>query len=202
MTLLFESLTRRIPTAPNQLLLLLLIFITGFSGAISGAYAQDPNRYLLSPGDTLQISVWKDDALNREVLILPDGKISFPLVGFIDTTGKSASELQEVLTTNLKKFVSDPVVTIAVNNVNGNRIYIIGKVARPGEYPVARPVDVLQALSLAGGLNPFANEDNILVIRRTKEKSEKIGFEYSEVSKGRNLESNILLKSGDIVVVP
>ena len=158
--------------------------------------------YLLNPGDELSISVWKDEALNRRVLVLPDGKISFPLVGFLDTKGKTASKVQELVAEKLTKFISNPVVTIAVTNVNGNRIFVIGKVRTPGQYPVSGPVDVMQALSLAGGLNSFAAGDDIRILRRSGKAQQAIRFEYSSVSKGSDLDSNIILKSGDAVVVP
>lgn len=185
-----------------------LFIATGNLSAQEPAPAQQPASaqlpgYLLNPGDVLQIAVWKDDALSRTVLVLPDGKISFPLVGFLDAAGKTAEDVQKVVTEKLAAFVTSPVVTISVTSVPGNRIYVIGKVKVPGSYPVTSEVDVMQALSLAGGLTPFAAEDAIQILRRENGKQRAIRFEYSEVSEGKKLEEmNIPLKSGDVVVVP
>jgi polysaccharide export outer membrane protein len=170
--------------------------------ALTGGRAFAQSAYLLNPGDTLQISVWKEPDLQREVLILPDSQISFPLVGFIDTAGKTAADVQVEITKRLGKYISNPVVTVSVANVNGNRIYVIGKVKQPGEYVVERFVDVMQALSLAGGLTPFASADDIRILRRTPKGQTAIAFEYSDVSDGEKLQTNIILHSGDIVVVP
>ena len=156
----------------------------------------------MNPGDQLEISVWKDEALQKQVLVLPDGKISFPLVGFIDTSGKSAEDVQKIITDKLGEFISNPVVTVSVVNVTGNLIYVIGKVNNPGVFPIQKPIDVIQALSLGGGLNTFADEDEILVLRRTDEGQKAFQFKYSDVSSGHDLSSNILLQSGDTVVVP
>lgn len=166
------------------------------------AQAQENNNYILNPGDVLEISVWKDEALQKQVLVLPDGKISFPLVGFIDTKGKSAEDVQKIVSEKLTEYISNPVVTVSVTSVGGNLIYVIGKVNNPGVFPIQQPTDVMQALSLGGGLNSFADEDDILILRRTEKGQITIPFEYSEVSEGKKLETNILLKSGDIVVVP
>ena len=117
--------------------------------ATSGLPAYAQSGYLLNPGDKLLVSVWKEEDLQREVLILPDSQISFPLVGFINTSGKTAADVQAEIAKRLEKFISNPVVTVSVVNVNGNRIYVIGKVKQPGEYVVERLVDVMQALSLA-----------------------------------------------------
>lgn len=159
-------------------------------------------RYLLNPGDMMEVSVWKDEALQRQVLVLPDGKISFPLVGFVQTNGKSTEDIQKIITERLAEFISNPVVTVSVTAVAGNRIYIIGKVKNPGVFPMDRPLDVMQALSLSGGLNTFADDNDILILRRTAESQKVFKFDYSEVANGHDLETNILLQSGDIIVVP
>ncbi len=158
--------------------------------------------YILQPGDVLQIAVWKETDLTSEVLIRPDGGISFPLAGELHAAGGTVAELTSMLEKRVRKYEPDAVVTVVVKAVAGNRVYVIGKVARPGDFPLNRPTDVMQALSLAGGATPFANTDGIRILRRAGNHEASIGFRYSEVERGRRLDQNILLQSGDTVVVP
>ncbi|MCB1763154.1 MAG: polysaccharide biosynthesis/export family protein [Gammaproteobacteria bacterium] len=157
--------------------------------------------YKLQPGDILQISVWKEPDLERDVLVTPDGTISFPLVGSVDAGKLSIEELSGAIAAKLEKFIPEPVVTVSLKQMLGNRIYVLGKVNKPGEFVVNRNVDVLQALSMAGGLNPFADGDAIQVLRRQNGKQSTMGFSYSAVEKG-NLEQNRLLFPGDVILVP
>lgn len=159
-------------------------------------------EYRLNPGDVLEISVWKEEALQREVLVLPDGTLAFPLAGHVDAAGKTPSQIQGQVAARLEEYIPDPVVTVSVRSVSGNKVYVIGKVANPGAYVMAGPLDVMQALSLAGGLVTFADEDGIRVLRRNGEAQTAIPFAYNDVKRGRGLESNIVLERGDIVVVP
>jgi polysaccharide export outer membrane protein len=170
------------------------------SGSIAAIAAGD--RYTLQPGDVLSISVWKEPDLQAELLVRPDGGLSFPLAGDLQAQGQSVEQLQLQLTEKLKKFIPDPVVTVSVKLIGGNRIYVIGKVNRPGEYPLYRPIDVMQALSLAGGTTPFAAVNDIEILRRDGGKQHAIGFRYGDIEKGKSLEQNMLLQSGDTVVVP
>jgi polysaccharide export outer membrane protein len=110
--------------------------------------------------------------------------------------------MRDELRERLLKYIDDPVVTVSVKIANGNRIYVAGKVNRPGEFPLVRPTDVMQALALAGGATPFAEVNNIRVLRREGSGQIVLRFRYDEVSRGRHLEQNVLLKSGDTVVVP
>jgi polysaccharide export outer membrane protein len=158
--------------------------------------------YTVGPEDVLEISVWKEEGLKKEVLVRPDGGISFPLVGDMQATGKTAHQIQGEIAKRLEKFIPDPVVSVAVLKVVGNRIYVIGKVNKPGEFVAGRYVDVLQALSMAGGLTPFAAENNIKVLRKENGKDLVFPFRYSQVKRGDNLDQNIMLKGGDVVVVP
>ena len=158
--------------------------------------------YTVKPGDLLAISVWKEEALQGDVLVTPDGAFAFPLVGLVDARGKTVSELQQIVTERLAKYVSDPVVTVSVREIRGNKVYVIGQVNKPGEFIVNPRVDVMQALAMAAGTTPFASLGNIIVLRRTGTKQEALRFDYTEVIKGRNLEQNFDLRSGDIVVVP
>jgi polysaccharide export outer membrane protein len=160
--------------------------------------------YRINPGDLLAIFVWNEENLNQEVLVRPDGFINFPLAGEIDATGSTPGELENKLAEALGKYLKDkPTVTASVRQLNGNKIYVIGKVQRPGEYPINRPIDVMQALALGGGLNTYAAENSIKVLRRDAAgKQTAIPFEYGEVKDGDDLETNILLRAGDVVVVP
>ncbi|MEJ1964411.1 MAG: polysaccharide biosynthesis/export family protein [Gammaproteobacteria bacterium] len=161
------------------------------------------SAYRIQPGDVLTISVWKETDLQTEVLVRPDGGLSFPLAGDQIAEGRTVDELRQVLAERLKKFIPDPVVTVAVRQLGGNRIYVMGKVNRPGEFPFSRALDVMQSLSLAGGTTSFADLNEIRILRREEDgKQVVIPFRYDEVARGRHLEQNVLLKTGDTVVVP
>lgn len=160
------------------------------------------DTYLVQPGDQLSIDVWKEKDLQRELMVRPDGGLDFPLIGNIDVSGKTIEQLRKELATKLAKYVPDPVVTISVKQSLGNKIYVVGKVNKPGDYIVIRNTDVMQALSMAGGLNPYASENKIKILRREHGVLRAIPFKYSRVEKGEDLEQNIILQGGDIVVVP
>jgi polysaccharide export outer membrane protein len=160
------------------------------------------DTYHIQPGDVLEISVWKEEDLLRQVLVLPDGRLSFPLVGDILAAGKSVSELQALITERLTKYIPDPVVTVAVQQLSGNKVYVTGKVARPGEFVANRYMDVVQALGVAGGMTPFASANSIKILRRVNGKLTAIPFRYGDIEDGERLEQDIFLQSGDVVVVP
>lgn len=180
---------------------LLVVVAMPFTSATAQS-ASPPPDYKISPEDVLEISVWKEPDLQREVIVRPDGGISFPLVGDIRAAGKSTSELQEDLVRALETFIPDAVVTVSIVELKGLRIYVMGKVRSPGQFLVGRYVDVLQALTLAGGFTPFANQRDVHVIRRVDGREVVYEFDYTEVEKGKNLEQNIRLQADDIVVVP
>ena len=158
--------------------------------------------YQVGPEDLLEISVWKEEGLTGDVLVRPDGGISFPLVGDVNVAGKSVRELDTLMAERLTKFIPDPVVTVSVKSLLGNSIYVIGKVNRAGEFPVTHYIDVMQALSMAGGTNPFAALNDIRILRREAGRQRAIPFRYGDVESGKKLEQNIILHGGDIVVVP
>jgi polysaccharide biosynthesis/export protein len=164
--------------------------------------AAELDPYRIQPGDLLIVSVWKEADLQSEVLVRPDGGLSFSLVGDVLAAGLTIEELRLKFIDKLKNFIPEPSVTIAVKQIGGNRVYVLGKVNRPGEFSFAQPIDVMQALSLAGGASSFAALDDIQILRRQQGKQVSMRFRYSDVERGRNLEQNILLKSGDTVVVP
>ncbi|MGI9318063.1 MAG: polysaccharide biosynthesis/export family protein [bacterium] len=176
-----------------------------FSGVVLAfisvvASAQD--SYRLNPGDILSISVWDEEALQQQVMVLPDGTISFPLVGILSVTGRTSAQVQDELKAKLSRLIPDPEVNLMVIAVEGNNIFIIGKVNQPGRFPMTRPTDVVQALSLAGGFTPYAETEKIQILRRSGIKQKVINFDYTKVADGKALETNILLRSGDTIVVP
>ncbi len=158
--------------------------------------------YRLEPGDLLQVSVWNEKDLQAEVLIRPDGGISFPLAGDLPAAGHTVAGLTALLEARIRKYVPDAVVTVAVKSAAGNRVFVIGKVQRPGDFALVGPLDVLQALSLAGGGTPFADMNDIRILRRSGDAQTSLRFRYGDIEHGRRLEQNILLQSGDTVVVP
>jgi len=169
-------------------------------GLSSVVVAQE--AYRLNPGDMLQISVWNEEALQQEIRVLPDGTISFPLVGIVKAADRTPAEVVEELKQKLSRLIPDPEINLAVQAVEGNNIFVIGKVVTPGRFPMNGPIDIVQALSLAGGFTPYADNEKIRVLRRTGKKLNVINFDYSKVADGKALETNILLRSGDTIVVP
>lgn len=159
-------------------------------------------RYEVQPSDLLQISVWREPELTQQVLVRPDGAFSFPLAGDISAVGKSVEELRLELVERLSRYIPDLVVTVSVVEIRGNKVYVIGQVNQPGEFIVNPRVDVMQALSLAGGTTPFASPSGIFVLRRDGSEQQRLPFNFDAVLRGRDLDQNILLRTGDVVVVP
>ncbi len=184
----------------NQLFKRVLLSLAGLVLSVSAFSAP----YFVNPGDILRIDVWNEESLSREVLVRPDGIISLPMSGEIDTTNSSPSQVGDKIAQALSKYMKDtPRVVVSLIDVPGNKIFVIGKVMRPGEYKITSDTDVMQALALAGGLNPFAAENDIRILRREANgKQFAISFEYAKVKVGKELQSNIILHSRDIVVVP
>jgi polysaccharide export outer membrane protein len=158
--------------------------------------------YRISAEDVLEISVWKEPDLQKQVIVRPDGGISFPLVGDTIAAGLTPTQLEERIAERLHTYIPDAVVTVSVIELRGLRIYVSGNVVNPGQYTVGRYVDVLQAITLAGGLNAFADTNDIRIIRRQNGREKIFEFNYRQVERGRNLDQNILLESDDVVVVP
>lgn len=170
------------------------------------AWSADPapatSDYRLQPGDLLLVSVWREPDLTGEVLVRPDGALSFPLAGETPAAGRTLAQLQADLEQRVRKFVPEAVVTVSVRALSGNRVYVIGKVARPGDIPLIRPTDVMQVLALAGGTTPFADLNDIKILRRENGRQSVIAFRYGDVERGRGLEQNVLVQGGDTVIVP
>ena len=186
---------------PSLFIVAMLIFQT-FNTATAEELRQADDVYRIQPGDILEVSVWKEESLLRQVLVRPDGGLSFPLVGDVQAADKSVAELQSLITEKLTKYIPDPVVTVSTQQLNGNKIYVIGKVTRPGEFIANRYMDIVQALSVAGGMTPYASANKIKVLRRENGQLTAIPFRYGDIEKGEDLEQNIILQSGDVVLVP
>jgi len=188
---------------PARLLAGLAVFAWLAGAALAQAPAGvDPSTYRVGPEDVLEISVWREDALKKEALVRPDGGISYPLVGELQAAGKTVLQLREEITKRLEKYIPDAVVSVTVLKTGSQRVYVLGKVTKPGEFPVGRSVDVLQALSMAGGVTPFADVNGIRIMRREGDRQVVLPFEYGRVVRGERLEQNVLLRAGDVVVVP
>ncbi len=179
-------------------------FISCVSGGqeISATGSAPDSGYTLGPEDVLLISVWKDEQLTREVVVRPDGMISFPLVGDVPAEGRTVEDLRMDLAKRLIKYIPAVNLTVAVIKPLSYKVYVVGRVAKPGEFLVGHYTDVLQALSRAGGLTPFAAENDIKVVRRVTGQQQTFPFRYGDVRKGLELEQNIILQRGDVVMVP
>jgi polysaccharide export outer membrane protein len=165
------------------------------------AAAADPS-YQIGPEDVLNVSVWKEPTISTIVPVRPDGKISLPLVNDVQAAGLTPGDLAGVITQKLKKFITDPQVTVIVTAVNSQRVYVLGEVTRPGAFPMFPGMTILQVLSNAGGFTAFANRKNIHVVRVENGKQVKFPFNFNEALRGDKPEQNIVLKAGDTVVVP
>lgn len=174
----------------------LAVLLTCFTVSSSSA-----DEYRIGPGDVLDISVWKNPDLTKQLAVLPDGMIHFPLLDGIKVEGMTVRDLKTVLVDSLKKYIPEPDIFVSVVQVNSLMIYVIGKVNHPGRFAINTNIDVLQALAVAGGLNPFAKEKEIAVFRKKDGQTEMFNFNYEEVSMGKNLEQNIVLRRGDVIVV-
>jgi polysaccharide biosynthesis/export protein len=177
------------------------VMLPGFLAAPVFGAAQD-DVYRIGVGDVLSISVWRDESMSRQVKVLPDGTISYPLIGRVPAKGQSLDGLKQVITDRIRKYIPDPVISMEVVSVNSLKIYVIGKVNRPGRFELTDNIDVLQALALAGGLNAFARSSRVKIFRKKDKETRIIDFDYDAVSKGKQLETNIVLERGDVIVVP
>jgi polysaccharide biosynthesis/export protein len=158
--------------------------------------------YRIGPGDVLGISVWKDEALTKDVVVLPDGIISFPLLGLIKAAGKTVAQLKSELEKEISQYAPDPVLNVEIKQVNSMIVYVIGRVNAPGRFTLNTNVSALQALATAGGLNPFARRDKIKILRQEGEATRIFPFHYDDIADGKRLEENIELRRGDVIVVP
>jgi len=188
---------------------LVLVAIAALASTATGARAQGNANaaaaaatYTLQPGDEIEVSVYGEMELQRKMLIRPDGRFSFPLAGEVVAMNRSVADVQTELTTKIRPLIPEAVVTVSVTGLAGNRAYVIGQVTKAGAIPLNPRINVLQALSLAGGTTAFAALNDIIILRGSGREQKALRFAYDEIKKGRNLEQNIQLENGDVVLVP
>ena len=182
-----------------------LMLISSFASAQIEEQAQETGTYKINAGDVLSLQVWNEPTLSSEQFsVRPDGFVSIPVIGELQAGQKTVAELQQLIAEGLSRYLKDaPTVVISVLASNGNLVYVLGKVGRPGAFPINGPMDVTQALAFAGGLNSFAAENKIKILRRNEEGVQRaIRFKYGQIKDGDKLENNIVLKSGDVILVP
>jgi polysaccharide export outer membrane protein len=159
--------------------------------------------YKIGPGDVLEISVYGEESLNRKDLVVrPDGKVSFPLVGDVQVGGLTTLQAKVALEQSLHEYIPEAVAAVSIVQLGSLQYYVVGKVNKPGMYNVSKPLTVLQALAMAGGLTPFAQESHIVVLRNSGKDTVRLPFNYKKIKKGQGVEENITLERGDVVVVP
>jgi polysaccharide biosynthesis/export protein len=164
--------------------------------------AENPGAYQLHQGDTVSVSVWREDTLQKQVIVLPDGSITLPLAGRIEVVGLSTTEVEGRITAKLKQYLPDPVVTVSIAGIDGNRAYVMGKVVHPGSFIISGPTTVLQAISIVGGFDKFADEGGIKVIRAKSSGQEIFSVHFKDIISGKDMSTNIQLKAGDTLIVP
>jgi len=164
--------------------------------------ARNPDTFTIIPGDVLQVTVWKEEGLDQEVLVLSDGSVNFPLIGSIPAQGKTPAELQAEIKQKLHSLIPSASVTVMVKAALGHTVSVIGQVLKPGELIMGHNLTVMQALSQAGGLTPYGSESEIIILRHIHGKETSIPFPYDDVINGDELDKDIALTPGDVVVVP
>lgn len=168
----------------------------------AGIIPANDNNYTIQAGDVLQITVWKEADMDKETLVLPDGTVSFPLIGSFKAEGLTPAQVQSTVRGKLQSYIPDASVTVVVKAALGHSVSVLGQVAKPGEIVMTHPLTVLQALSQAGGLTAFASEGRIKVLRNVAGKQEAIEVPYDDIAEGQNLDKNIMLLPGDTIIVP
>jgi polysaccharide export outer membrane protein len=165
-----------------------------------------PADYVIGPNDVLQVKYWREENLSAEVAVRPDGKISLPLLNDVQASGLTPDQLRVRIVEAASRFVESPVVSVNVKEIKSRKVYITGMVSKPGEYPLVGPTSVIQLIAIAGGLQEFADQENIMVLRPSEKnfRGDPFAFRvnYKDLTRRRNLQQNIELKPGDTVVVP
>ena len=182
----------------KRICVLFCFILVVVSGLVGSAWAEDSKEgYRIGSGDILAIETWKEPDFSREeVLVRPDGKIAFPLLNDIQAAGRTPMELKKELEAKIRKYVSDAVVTVSVRAAGSQKFYVVGEVATTGEYPLLKPLTVLQAFALAGGFTEWAAKDEIILLRVENGKNKTYRINYKEIVKGENLEQNSEAESG------
>ncbi len=185
-----------------------LVVAMGLAFAAGGRAQTDPGSgaqagdYLIGSGDVLQLFVWKETELTRELKVRLDGKITVPLLGDVEAAGRTPPQLGADLARRLGRFIEAPQVSVGVAQANSSRFYVIGTVNKPGDFPLTGRTSVLQGLALAGGFREFAKTDGIVIVRREAGGETVIPFSYKRLESGKDISQNIALKPGDTIVVP
>jgi polysaccharide biosynthesis/export protein len=182
-----------------KLLVAPILLLASFEMAVA---ADKPAAYPLHQGDMILVSVWGEESLKQQVVVLPDSSITLPLAGRVEVGGLSTPEVEQLIAEKLKKYLKAPVVTVVIVGLDGNRAYITGKVLKPGVLIISGPITVLQAISNAGGFDKFADESGIKVIRAKPDGQEVLPVHYNDIVSGKDMSTNIQLRAGDTVVVP
>lgn len=169
--------------------------------SVSGA-AEGSGTYTLSPGDRVTVSVWGEDKLKSEAVVLPNGNITVPLAGQVEAAGFDTTAVEEKIAAKLVKYIPDPQVSVSVTGTEGNVVYVQGKVLKPGSVHLTGQTSVLQVLSMAGGLDKFASTGNIKVVRLNGTQTKILRVDYSDLMSGSDMSTNYILKAGDTLVVP
>jgi polysaccharide export outer membrane protein len=173
------------------------------SSTSSNEAAKYSDDFLIGPGDVLAINVWKEAEISRIVPVRPDGRISLPLIGELQSSGQTPKQLEAEITKRLKDFVADPSVTVVVQEIRSQKFNVLGMVTHPGSYPLAKPMTVVDAIATAGGFRDFAKQRDIYVLRHDPSgKQTRLPFNYKDVIKGLHPEQNVELQTSDTVVVP
>lgn len=180
----------------------LTVLFTVFMAGVPVVAQELAQRYQVKPGDVLFVSVWREEDLQIEALVRPDGGFSMPLVGDVQAAGRAVVEIQEEIISRIETYIPDAVATVMLRSIEGNKAYVVGKVNRPGPILMTSDTNVMQALSIAGGAAQFAGLKDVIILRGQGSSKTAIPFNYDEVEDGRNLEQNIILEAGDVVVVP
>jgi polysaccharide export outer membrane protein len=181
------------------------------SGSVHPSAAQTPAPqataapaadYVIGTQDVLGVVFWREPELSGDVTVRPDGRITLPVIGELQAAGLRPSELQDRILKAAAKYINDPNVQVVVRTINSLKVYVTGKVTTPGAYPLTGTLTVLQALALSGGVTEYADQKNITILRTSNGQAQQFKFNYKDVSRGRNLEQNLILRPGDTVVVP
>ncbi len=172
------------------------------SGGPTAAPAPPPD-YVIGPDDVLSIVFWRENELSAEVVVRPDGRISIPVINEVVAMGLTPEQLRQTLTSAANRYVEDPTVSVVVKEIKSRRVFIMGQVGKAGPYPLMAPMTVMQLIALAGGLQEFAKEKDIVILRQEPGGRQfSIRFNYRDVMNRKNLQQNIDLKPGDTVIVP
>lgn len=186
----------------NQINLINLVFAQGSKIQPSPGPIQIHESYIVGQGDILEVFVWRNEQLSRQVTVRPDGKISLPLVQDLQAEGMTVMQLKDQITQRLKQYVQNPTVTVIISQIGSYKISVLGKVAEPGVYSINTRTTVLEAISLAGGFTEWANKRKITLIRNEGGRNKEFRINYNKIVSGRDPSQNIILERGDTIVVP